>query len=140
MGKSRSAIANALRLLTLSDKIKDFVKDGSLSEGHARALLAAPDEQAMQELAEQVIAHSLNVRQTEKLVRAYSKSNNEQNERTTPHGVDYAAELSRQLSSSLGRKVHITHGKNKGKIELEYYGLDDLEQLKNLLEASAEIK
>lgn len=139
MGKSRSAVSNSMRLLALPDEIKQMVCEGKLSEGHARTLLAAQDREIMITLAQKVIDYALNVRQTEQLVKNSISDKPEPQAKAKPE-VDYAAELSKALSSVLGRKVNIIHGKNKGKIELEYYGLDDLEQLKKLLEASVDSK
>ncbi len=127
VGKSRSAVANALRLLSLTPSVRDMVVDGRLSAGHARALL--PLSPALQEsTAEAILSGGLSVRQTEALVKRLSTEKVEKEE-TAPIEPDYTAEAQRDLSSRLGRGVKIVNGRKKGRIELEYYGLDDLNDL-----------
>lgn len=135
VGKSRSAVTNALRLLTLSPTVKTLVEDGSLSAGHARALLPLSPE-LQESAARSVIAGGLSVRQTEALAK---KLGTEEKEPADPPSdqVDYAAEAQKDLSSHLGRGVKIVTGRKKGRIELEYYGMDDLN---DLLEALALLK
>ncbi len=126
VGKSRSAVANALRLLTLSPAVKALVEDGTLSAGHARALL--PLSPALQEsAARSVISGGLSVRQTEALVKKLSAE--KQEEEASSDKVDYAAEAQRELATRLGRGVKIVSGRKKGRVELEYYGVDDLNDL-----------
>ena len=120
VGKSRPAVANALRLLSLSPAVLELVKDGSLSAGHARALLPVKDE-----------ALGLSVRQTEALCKKLTKQ--AQPVKEQPPQVDYLAECEKELTAGLGRKVRIVSGKRKGRIELEYYGQDDLQQLYDAL-------
>ena len=130
VGKSRSAVANALRLLNLTPPVAKLVEEDKLSAGHARALL--PLSPSLQEkAAEAVLSGGLSVRQTEALVKRLSA---EKKEKPAPAGVDYAAEAQKELSSKLGRGVRIVTGRKKGRIELEYYGIDDLN---DLLEALA---
>lgn len=127
VGKSRSAVANALRLLTLSPAVKALVEDGTLSAGHARALL--PLSPALQEsAARSVISGGLSVRQTEALVKKLSTEKPEEASASS-NQVDYAAEAQRELASRLGRGVKIVSGRKKGRVELEYYGVDDLNDL-----------
>lgn len=137
VGKSRSTVANALRLLGLQPGVRKLVEDGSLSAGHARALL--PLSPALQnKAAETVIQGQLSVRQTEALAKKLLAEPKEEPELPEPpKGVDYAAEAQRSLASRLGRGVKIVTGRKKGRIELEYYGLDDLN---DLLEALALLK
>ncbi len=131
VGKSRSAVANALRLLGLQPAVRNLVEEGTLSAGHARALL--PLSPALQEkAANTVIQGQLSVRQTEALVKRLTAEPEE--EEAPPKEVDYAAEAQKALSSQLGRGVKIVSGRKKGRVELEYYGLDDLN---DLLEALA---
>ena len=135
VGKSRSAVTNALRLLGLTPAARKLVEEGSLSAGHARALLPLPA--AMQErAAEAVVSGGLSVRQTEALAKRLAK---EKEPPAPPPAdyVDYAAEAQKELSSQLGRGVRIVKGRKKGRIELEYYGMDDLN---DLLEALAAIR
>ncbi|MDD6409850.1 MAG: ParB/RepB/Spo0J family partition protein [Oscillibacter sp.] len=131
VGKSRSAVTNALRLLSLTPSVRKLVEEGKLSAGHARALL--PLSPAVQEsAAAAVVSGGLSVRQTEALAKRLSAE--KKPEKPAPTGVDYTAEAQKDLSSTLGRGVKIVNGRKKGRIELEYYGLDDLN---DLLEALA---
>ncbi|MCI8810155.1 MAG: ParB/RepB/Spo0J family partition protein [Oscillibacter sp.] len=133
VGKSRSAVTNALRLLGLNPTVRKQVESGQLSAGHARALLplAAP---AQVRTAATVIESGLSVRQTEALVKRLLAEKKEEEPPAPSKEVDYAAEAQRELSTKLGRGVRIVNGKKKGRIELEYYGIDDLN---DLLEALA---
>lgn len=134
VGKSRSAVANALRLLNLTPPVAKLVEENKLSAGHARALL--PLSPALQEkAAEGVISGGLSVRQTEALAKRLSAE--KKDKPAAPAGVDYAAEAQKELSSKLGRGVRIVTGRKKGRIELEYYDLDDLN---DLLEALATLQ
>ena len=137
VGKSRSAVANAMRLLGLQPGVRKLVEEGSLSAGHARALL--PLSPALQaKAAEAVVQGQLSVRQTEVLAKKLLTEPAEEPEiPEPPKEVDYAAEAQRSLASRLGRGVKIVTGRKKGRIELEYYGLDDLN---DLLEALALLK
>ena len=131
VGKSRSAVTNALRLLSLTPSVRKLVEEGKLSAGHARALL--PLSPAVQEsAAAAVVSGGLYVRKTEALAKRLSAE--KKPEKPAPTGVDYTAEAQKDLSSKLGRGVKIVNGRKKGRIELEYYGLDDLN---DLLEALA---
>ena len=127
VGKSRSAVANALRLLHLTAPVRAMVEDGRLSGGHARTLLPLKGE--MQEkAAETVCKGDLSVRQTELLVK---KLTAEKKKKPTASGVtvNYAEEAAKELGSHLGRGCRIVSGRKKGRIELEYYGVDDLNDL-----------
>ena len=135
VGKSRSAVANALRLLNLTEPVRAMVEDGRLSAGHARALLVLSP--ALQEkTAETVVNTGLSVRQTEALVKKLQAEPKEKPAKD-PNTVDYAAEAQKELAAKLGRGVKIVSGRKKGRIELEYYGMDDLN---DLLEALALIR
>ena len=137
VGKSRSAVANAMRLLGLQPGVRKLVEEGSLSAGHARALL--PLSPALQvKAAEAVVQGQLSVRQTEVLAKKMLAEPKEEPELPEPpKEVDYAAEAQQSLASRLGRGVKIVTGRKRGRIELEYYGLDDLN---DLLEALALLK
>ena len=131
VGKSRSAVANALRLLKLTPSVRAMVEDGRLSGGHARALLTLNDE--MQEkAADTVINCDLSVRQTELLVKKLT-ADKKAEEKKNALTVNYAEEAARELASSLGRPCKIVTGRKKGRIELEYYGVDDLNDLLDAL-------
>ena len=132
VGKSRSVVANALRLLNLCPPVRAMVEDGRLSNGHARTIL--PLSPALQEKAADAILKSdLSVRQTELLVK---KLTAEKKEKPQPDAlsVNYVEEAARELGEKLGRPCRIVNGKKKGRIELEYYGTDDLNTLLEALE------
>lgn len=131
VGKSRPAVANALRLLSLPQSILKLVEDGELSAGHARALLCLKDEQQLA-VAQKIINLQLSVRQTESMCRNIAKKTAVK-PKPAPT-VDYLAECEKTLSKALGRGVKIRPGKRKGRVELEYYGDDDLQTLYELLQ------
>jgi len=134
VGKSRSAVANALRLLNLAPAVRTLVEEGKLSGGHARALL--PLSPAMQEsTAATVLKNDLSVRQTELLVKKLGSEKKKKPVPTTGITVNYAEEAAKELSSRLGRDCKIVTGRKKGRIELEYYGVDDLNNLLDALYA-----
>lgn len=136
MGKSRPAIANALRLTSLPVLLREMVVDGDLSAGHARALLALPRVELQEKAAQQVISQELNVRQTEALVKKLQEEEDKPSKvKSENENRIYLDELEKSLSTRLGRKVSIAAGRKKGKIALEYYDLDDLEHLLTLLES-----
>ncbi len=128
VGKSRSAVANALRLLNLSDEVASMLEKGEISSGHARALLPLEDPEIQLSAARQIVAKGLSGRQTEALAAALLRQPKEKKAQDRS-AVDYAAVMSNQLGQALGRKVHIVDGRKKGRIELEYYGADDREAL-----------
>ena len=127
VGRSRSAVANSLRLLSLSDELADLVRSGTLSAGHARALLSLKDEKLRRQAAQRIMALQLSVRQAETLCRNLGKPKQKPVEQ--PLTVDYIAECEKSLSRHLGRKVKIVNGKHKGRFELEFYGPEDLNRL-----------
>ena len=130
VGKSRPAVANALRLLGLSDAAQRLVEDGTLSAGHARALLPIRDEAALLEAARTVAEKRLSVRQTEALVAHLTKAQTRSAPAApSPAAVDYVRALERELEDALGRKVRLVEGRKKGRIELDYYGAEDREKL-----------
>ena len=135
VGKSRSAVTNALRLLGLAPSVRKLVEEGQLSAGHARALLPLPAS-VQERAAEAVVAGGLSVRQTEALAKRLAAQKDPPPPPPADY-VDYAAEAQKELSSHLGRGVRIVKGRKKGRIELEYYGMDDLN---DLLEALAAIR
>ena len=131
VGKSRPAVANALRLLNLPGEVMEMVRSGKLSAGHARAVLVLKTEKKQLEAAQKISALGLSVRQAELLCKNMAKETPVKKEPDVIH-VDYVAECEKQLSKQLGRGVKIINGKRKGKFELEFYGQEDLQ---NLLEA-----
>ena len=135
VGKSRSAVTNALRLLGLTPSVRKLVEEGKLSAGHARALV--PLSPSLQEsAANAIVSGGLSVRQTEALVKRLSAEKKESQDKD-PDEVDYLAEAQNELKARLCRGVKIVPGRKKGRIELEYYGVDDLN---DLLDALAVIK
>lgn len=128
VGKSRPAVANALRLLSLPEAITEMLENGYLSAGHARALLPVEDPILQLEAARQVVEKGLSVRQTESLAASLLRTPKKKSEKD-PNAVDYAAVMGAQLGQALGRKVNIVDGRKRGRIELEYYGADDREAL-----------
>ena len=131
VGKSRSAVANALRLLHLSDEVRVLVEEGKLSGGHARALVPLTAE-LQKKAAAVIIKDDLSVRQTELLVKKLT-ADKPQKPGKDAGSVDYAAEAARELSERLGRPCRIVTGRKKGRLELEYYGVDDLNALLDAL-------
>lgn len=136
VGKSRPAVANALRLLALPESAQEMVASGTLSAGHARAVLAIKDESLRTpEVLEKMAGMS--VRQAEKFAKNLTHTAEEQNQTPpadAPFEVDYMAELAHRLESALGRRVRIEQGKTAGTVALEFYGDDDLERLAAALE------
>lgn len=132
VGRSRSAVANALRLLNLTGEVQEMVARGELSAGHARALIPLRGERAQERAAETIIKERLSVRQTEALCARLARGSAERQKSKTPGGVDsvdYAKEVERELENALGRRVTLVDGKKKGHIELEFYGAEDREKL-----------
>lgn len=133
VGKSRPAVANALRLLSLGPEILKLVEAGTISAGHARALLVLKTDGERMAVAQKVQNLSLSVRQTEALCKKMAKPPKEA-PKEAPVAVDYVAECEKELKRTLGRGVRIVDGKRKGHIELEYYGQDDLQRLYEVLQ------
>ncbi len=131
VGKSRPAVANALRLLNLSPDIQDMVREGKLTAGHARAVLTLKDQKKQLEAARKIIALGMSVRAAETLCKNMAKPAPEEKEEGLK--VDYVAECEKSLSKHLGRGVKIVTGKKKGRFELEFYGQEDLQKLLDAL-------
>ena len=132
MGKSRSAVTNALRLLNLTPGVLEMLRCGKLTAGHARAILTIKNQKKQEEAAQKISALDLSVRQAELLCRNMTQEKQEEPEQKKHIEVNYIAECEKSLSRHLGRGVKIVNGKRKGRFELEYYGQDDLQ---NLLDA-----
>ena len=132
VGKSRSAVANALRLLGLDGDILEMVRRGELTAGHARAILSLKSPKKQMEAAKKIIALGMSVRAAETLCRNMAKEAPEEKPKSV-FAVDYVAECEKQLSKQLGRGVKIVNGKRKGKFELEFYGQEDLQKLLDAL-------
>jgi ParB family chromosome partitioning protein len=135
VGKSRPAVANALRLLGLCPEVLERVRKNELSAGHARAILSIKSEKKQMEAAQKICALGLSVRQAELICKNMSREPSPVKPVTL--AVDYVAECEKNLSRHLGRGVKIVNGKRKGRFELEFYGQDDLQ---TLLDALMQIK
>ncbi len=140
VGKKRSTITNSLRLLLLPDYIRDDLVSGVLSEGHARSLLRIVDNPtALKEIRDQVIQKQLSVRQVEQLIRKQKRPEREEPLTVQQDTVDqdisdsYCKALATQITNKLNSRVVITHNGSRGKIEIEYYSIDDLERLVGVL-------
>ena len=129
VGRSRPAITNSMRLLSLSDEVLTLVETGKLSAGHARALVPITDAKKQLAAANEVIDKGLSVRKTEELAAKAQRPEIPAKPKSSGLSVDYAAEVSKELTALLGRRVQLTDGKKTGKIELEFYGSDDREAL-----------
>ena len=127
VGKSRSAVANTLRLLSLAPEVLQLLKEGQITAGHARAILSLKSEKKQIEAAKKIIALALSVRQAETLCKNMNKEKEEKPSVTFE--VNYVAECEKSLSKHLGRGVKIINGKRKGRFELEFYGEEDLQVL-----------
>ena len=132
VGKSRPAIANALRLLKLPEGVKELLKENKISAGHARALLSLENEENMLELAELIVAKDLSVRQTEKLCKNASK---EKKPEAPEKKLSYYSMVELALNEALGRKISISKNKGKegGVLQIEFYSDEELTELSNKL-------
>ena len=135
VSKSRSAIANSLRLLNLDERIQSYLIDGVISEGHGRCILAINDKDKQFELVQKVIDENLNVRQTESLVKTFDKDKINENTNGKSKQEDvFLKDLTSKLQNHFDTKVNINNkSKNKGKIEIEYYSVEDLQRIIELL-------
>ena len=133
VGKSRPAVANALRLLSLPAEAQQMLADGTLSAGHARAVLAIKDESLRTHEALEKMA-GMSVRQAEKFAKGLCRPAEKPKEQAAPFAADYSADLAARLEGALGRRVCIEHGKTSGTVSLEFYGDEDLERLAEALE------
>lgn len=132
VGRSRSAVANAVRLLTLPESVQKMVESGDLSAGHARALLAFDDEELLISTAQKAAGGGLTVRQVEKIAQKSTEETPEKPASDTK--IDnYFKEMEISLNETLGRKVKVDYGKNKGALILEFYDKDDLAELASKL-------
>ena len=131
VGKSRPAVANALRLLSLCPDVLEQVRSGELSAGHARAVLSLKTEKSQKEAAQKIVALGLSVRQAELLCKNMLRA--PQPAKPVTLAVNYLEECEKSLSKRLGRGVKIVNGKRKGRFELEFYGDEDLQVLLDAL-------
>lgn len=129
VGRSRSSVANALRLLKLPEKVQELVKKGDISAGHAKALLAISDEKFLIETAEKCAEGNMTVRAVEKLATKESEPPEAEVPKSNKKIDSYFKEMELSLAEHLGRKVAVHYGKNKGALVLEFYDKEDLSQL-----------
>lgn len=129
IGKSRSAVANTLRLLSLDERVKELIIKDKITSGHARALVVINDKDLQYEITKKIIENDLSVRETEKLLNSIDNKKKIKKKEINPIYI----EIEETLKGILGTKVKISNNKNKGKIEIEYYSNDDLERIINLL-------
>jgi ParB family chromosome partitioning protein len=132
VGKSRSLVANTLRLLRLPEDVLALLKDGEIAPGAARALLSLENGTDISAAAAEVVRTGMSVREAEAYVKRLNSARSRRKSTPAPF-VDYAAAAARELSEKLGRRVRISDGKRKGRIELEYYGAEDRESLLDAL-------
>jgi ParB family chromosome partitioning protein len=133
IGKSRPAIANSLRLNKLHEDIKKMLRDDLISEGHARAILSVEDPDKQIKIAEAIVSKGLSVRDAEKLVKDFDKKEKSKKARKDDEIELEIRSIEDRLKNILGTKVKLQHGKNKGKIVIDYYSNDDLDRILNLL-------
>lgn len=131
VGKSRPAITNALRLLKLPEEVREMAKDGTISAGHARALLAFDNQPMMIECANQIVSKKLTVRDVEKMANRPATKSTEQ--KTAKRRDSFYDEVELSLTEALGTKVRVYNGRNKGTLEIEFYTLDDLKNIANAI-------
>jgi len=130
VGKSRPAITNALRLLRLPEEVREMTKNGDISAGHARALLAFDSPALMLEVAEQIVSKKLTVRDVEKMAKRPARR---EQTKTAKRRDSFYDEVELALSETLGRKVKVYNGRSKGTLEIEFYSLEDLKEIANAI-------
>lgn len=131
VGKSRPAITNALRLLKLPEEVREMAKDGTISAGHARALLAFDNQPMMIDCANQIVSKKLTVRDVEKMAKRPATSLTKT--KTAQRRDSFYDEVELSLTEALGTKVRVYNGRNKGTLEIEFYTLDDLKNIANAI-------
>lgn len=133
IGKSRSSISNSLRLLNLDERVKDFIIQGVISEGHGKVLLPLELEQQY-EVAQRIIDDSLSVREAEKLIKLYINGEIKEKKIKEEKKINpYYKDIRDRLQDYFGTKVNINSNKNKGKIEIEYYSEEDLQRILDII-------
>ncbi len=135
VGKSRPAVANALRLLRLPESIAAYLKEDKISAGHARALLTLPSEEIMQEVCEQIVKNDLSVRQVEKLCKKLTAEDKPAKQREKEKVPNFYKEVELTLTSTLGKKISVTKlkGRQGGVLQIEFYSDEELAELSNKL-------
>ena len=133
LGKSRTAITNSMRLLNLDKRVRDYLIEGVITEGHGRAILGIDDKNKQNEIAQKIIDEGLSVRQVESLIRAMAETRKKSTKEPVKQDY-YMNHIKDRLEGYFGTKVSLANGKrNKGKIEIEYYSAEDLNRILELL-------
>ncbi|MGK0184883.1 MAG: ParB family chromosome partitioning protein [Verrucomicrobiales bacterium] len=148
VGKNRATVANTIRLLELSPKVSTLVAQGRLSTGHAKVILGLKHHSLQELIAEQVIKKGLTVRSTEKEVErelnaggtSSGKRRKESAGPSSPEMLSAIRSIEERMRSRFSTKVHVNHGNKKGRIEIDYYGNEDLERILELLGINPEVK
>ena len=133
IGKSRSAVTNALRLLNLPESVRKMIENGEISSGHAKVLLGLSRPENMEKIALQIVSRDLSVRETEKLVKSMEEAENKQEEEKVSHDVDHTRALELLVQKTLGRTIKINEKGNKSSITIGYSDNEDLEKLLTML-------
>lgn len=134
IGKSRAAITNCMRLINLDDRVKEYIIQGVLSEGHGRALLAIDDGDLQYAIAQKVIDESLSVRELERLIKkVYATEKKKKNDDKVDDNNIYYKNIEEKLQSYFGTKINLSYKKDKGKIEIEYYSEEDLQRILDMM-------
>ena len=134
IGKCRTAITNCMRLMNLDDRVKEYIIQGVLSEGHGRALLAIDDGDLQYAIAQKVIDESLSVRELERLIKkVYATEKKKKNDDKVDDNNIYYKNIEEKLQSYFGTKINLSYKKDKGKIEIEYYSEEDLQRILDMM-------
>ncbi len=131
LGKSRPSITNSMRLLNLDERVQTYIAEGTMSEGHGKVLLGLTDKEQQYEVSKKIIDENLSIRQTEELIKSLIKNRKKTPAKKVSKDI-YIKDIEEKLKSVLGTKVYITKGKNRNKIEIEYYSEDDLQRILNI--------
>lgn len=131
LGKSRPSITNSMRLLNLDERVQTYIAEGTMSEGHGKVLLGLTDKEQQYEVSKKIIDENLSIRQTEELIKLLIKNRKKTPAKKVSKDI-YIKDIEEKLKSVLSTKVYITEGKNKSKIEIEYYSEDDLQRILNV--------
>lgn len=134
IGKSRTAIANIIRLINLDQRVQSYLIEGVLSEGHGRALLAVKDNDLQYDIAQKAIDDQVSVRELERLIKKMeNEKNNKDEEKVEKELNPYYKDIKNRLQNYFGTKVNLSNKKNKGKIEIEYYSDEDLQRILDII-------
>ena len=134
IGKSRTAIANTIRLVNLDSRVQSYLIEGILSEGHGRVLLSIKDNDLQYDIAQKAIDDQVSVRELERLIKKMeNEKNNKDEEKVEKELNPYYKDIKNRLQNYFGTKVNLSNKKNKGKIEIEYYSDEDLQRILDII-------